>query len=67
MCVSCIFFVGWELQGWKKLKGRDILKLKLVRVRLQETNNLFLGLNPSTLRVSLEAIVCYSPTFENNL
>ena len=23
MCVLCMFYVDWELGGWKKLKGRD--------------------------------------------
>ena len=43
MFVSCKFHVDWELEGQKKLQGRDFLELKLVRVGLQETSN-FLGL-----------------------
>ena len=23
MCVLCMFYVGWELGGWKKLLGKD--------------------------------------------
>ena len=26
MCVSCMFFVDWELGGRKKLKGRDFFE-----------------------------------------
>ena len=36
-----MFYVDWELGGWKILKGRDSFEQKLVRVGLQETNNFF--------------------------
>ena len=26
MCVLCMFYVDWELKGWKKLWGRDFLR-----------------------------------------
>ena len=39
-----MFFDDLESGGLKKLWGMDFLKYKLVRVGLQETNNLFLGL-----------------------
>ena len=41
MCVLCMFHVEWELGGQNTLGGRDFFDLKLVRVGLQETSNLF--------------------------
>ena len=34
-----MFSVDWELEGQKKLKGRDFFEENLVRLGLQETNN----------------------------
>ena len=43
-----MFYVDWELGGQKKLRGRDFFnEKKLVRVGLQETKTLFLGLRVS--------------------
>ena len=42
MCVLCMIYIDWELEGQKKLEGReDFSEKKLVRVGLQETNNFF--------------------------
>ena len=41
MCVSCMFYVDWDLEGWKKLKSRDLFDLKPVRLGLQGPHNLF--------------------------
>ena len=41
MCVLCMFFDDLELEGQRKIKGRDFSEQKLVRVGLQETNNFF--------------------------
>ena len=41
MCDLCMFYIDWELGGQKKIKGKDLFESKLVRVGLQETNNLF--------------------------
>ena len=32
-----MFYIDWELEGQKKLKGRDSFEEKRVRVGLQET------------------------------
>ena len=26
MCVLCMFYVDWELGGWKKLQGREFFE-----------------------------------------
>ena len=49
MCVLCMFYVDWELEGQKKTLGRDFLEQKLVRVGLQDTNTFFLGLTQLSL------------------
>ena len=46
MCVICMFYVDWELEGQKNFR----VGIYLSRVGLQETNN-FLGLKISHLKV----------------
>ena len=41
MCVSCMLYIDWELEGWKNLWVGISLGKKLVRVGLQEINNFF--------------------------
>ena len=41
VCHACLMLIGSWKSG-KKLKGREFLRIKLVRVSLQETND-FLG------------------------
>ena len=41
MCVLCMFYVHWELEGQKQLEGRDFFEYKLVRLGLQGSKLLF--------------------------
>ena len=44
MCVLCMFYVDWELEWQKKIKGREIWRKKIVGVGLQVTNYFFKAL-----------------------
>ena len=44
MCVSCMFKVDWELEGQKKLKGRDFLSKNLLGSGYRKQTILFRSL-----------------------
>ena len=43
MCVSCMSYVDWELEGQKKLKGRDFLLSKYLLGSGYRKQTTFLG------------------------